>query len=321
MSAPRPVRSLLGVTLMVLATGGASAQSWTPPKGEGLVTLETQYLEAGNHIFSGPTSLSGTEELDIGTTESEVLALRGDLGITDRIAVSASLNYVQARYSAGGLSDQFDDPHAQEPSDDGNWHGSLQDARIGVRYMQPIGPWVVTPSVAVVFPLSDYPTIGHSARGTGLDELQLGLEGGRALFASEGKPRGYIQGWYRYGFIEDPPEASLDRSYLMLEIGYFLRPRITLQAFGHWTYTHGGIDWLTEIDSHTFHEHDRAAATRALRAGLGVFVPLTIDSDFFVSVITTIDGENTHDATAFTTGVSWGVPIPGLGQPKIRTPD
>jgi hypothetical protein len=315
-----PHQCLLGAALLVLTTGAASAQSWVPPKGEGLISLEVQYLDAGKHLFSGPTALSGTDELDIGTTESQVLALRSDVGITDQIAVSASVTYIQARYSAGGLADSFNDPHTGEEIDDGSWNGSLQDARIGVRYMQPIGTWVLTPSLGVVFPLSSYPTVGHAARGTGLKELQLGLEGGRAFFGSR-RATGYFQGRYRYAFIEDLPEVSLDRSHLMLEIGYFLRPRVTLRAFSTWVDTHGGIDWLKDLNADTFHGHDRTSATRALRAGLGLSVPLTLDSDLFVSVTTTIDGENTHDATAITTGVSWGLSVPGFGQTRIRTPD
>jgi hypothetical protein len=320
MTAKRP---LVAETLLLgfLVPLVAAAQAWVPPRGEGFLTLTTQSLDATNHLFSA--EVLGTRSLDIGKMQGRVLALDGDFGITDKLAVTTSLAYVSSRFVEGGRIDETNPQgaHRDLPIDDGEWHSSLQDARVSLRYMHPKGPWVFTPSAAVVFPVRDYNTLGHASIGRGLNEAQLGLEVGRLLYAA-GRPRAYAQGGYRHTFVEKVEETSLSRSDLFIEVGYLAHPRLTLRGFADHRISHGGVDWTEILDGHAdFHGHDQLAAAQWLRAGVGLSIPMARGIDFFASVAHTLEGENTHDGTTFSIGTTWGFQAPGYGRTKIRFPD
>lgn len=301
------------LALGLLAAIPVSAQAWTPPKGEGFLTLTLQSIDADKHLGS-----SGQRD-DIGHTEGRALVIDGDFGITEKLAVTASLAHVGGRYTAGG----HDDPHGNTahhgPGDDGRWQDAWQDARVSLRFMQPTGSWVLTPAVAVVLPLTDYPVIGHANVGRGLNELQLELNAGRLLNLSE-RPRAYVQGAFRYTLTEKVNDLRANRSNLFVELGYLASRKLTLRAFGDWQDSHGGYELPQDINHETFDFHDRLAAARWIRFGVGASVPVSREVSVFASVGHTFEGENTHDGTAFSIGTSWGFQAPGYGRTKIRLP-
>lgn len=301
--------------LGLLLPSVAAAQAWVPPEGEGFLTLTIQSLEADKHLFASP--VLGTTELDIGTVEGRTLLLDGDFGITGQLAVTASVAYIDARFTEGGRFEEIDpeNPHLHLEGDDGEWHGSFQDVRLSLRYMQPAGEWALTPSVAVVFPLRSYRTFGHAATGRGLEELQLGFDAGRILYLS-GRPRAYTQGSYRYAFIEEIADVSMNRSDLFLELGYLAHPRLTVRGFAAFQTSHGGFE-----GSQSFLLHDQLSASEWVRLGVGVSTPISRGMDLFLSVGQTIEGENTHNATTVSIGTTWGFQAPGFGRTKIRFPE
>lgn len=316
----KPKKTLIAgaVILASLVPIVAAAQAWAPPKGEGFLALTIQSLDARNHLFSAP--VLGTKSLDIGSMESRALVLDGDFRISKKLAVTTSLAYVSGRYSEGGRIDETNPEslHLDLPIDDGQWHGSLQDARVSLRYVQPKGPWVFTPSVAVVVPLRAYDAVGHASIGRGLNEAQVGLDVGRLLFHS-GRPRAYAQGGYRYAFFEKVGEISLNTSDISLEVGYLAHPRLTVRGFASHRTTHGGVDWIEVLQGHSeFHGHDQVAAAQWLRAGLGVSIPVAEGLAISTSVTRTLQGENTHDGTTISFGTTWRFRAPGSD--RIRFP-
>jgi hypothetical protein len=296
----------------------APAQAWSPPKGQGSLTFTTQSLDATNHLY--PTEVLGTKSLDIGKMEGRVLMFDGDFGITKKLALTTSVAYVSSRFREGGRIDETNPhaPHRDLPGDDGRWHSSFQDARVSLRYAQPKGPWVFTPSLAVVIPLTSYTTLGHASIGRGLEEAQLGLDIGRLLYRS-GRPRAYAQGGYRYAVIESVGETSLRTSDLFFEMGYFAHRRLMVRGFGAYRASHGGIDW-GGIHPSEFHAHDQLAAAQWTRLGVGLSIPLNDGRALFASVAKTVQGENTHDGTALSFGTTWSFNAPGSGRKKIRFP-
>lgn len=301
------------LALVVFLPSLATAQAWTPPKGEGFVTLTLQSMDADNHFAS-----SGESNREIGTMGGRALVLDADFGITEKLALTASLAYVSGKFTEG----EHENPeslHHDLPGDDGEWHSSFQDARVALRYMQPKGLWVFTPSAAVVVPLRDYNTLGHAAIGRGLNELQLGLDVGRLLIFS-GQPRGWAQGIYRYTFTEQIEGIRANRSNLFFELGYSAHPKLTLRGFADWLDSHGGFEFPQDINAETIHIHDQLAAARWLRLGAGLSIPVAQGVDFFASVGHTFRGENTHDATTISVGTTWGLQALGFGRTKIRFP-
>ncbi len=178
---------LAGLVFLLLPTGLiAQEEAWVPPKGELFWSVRYQWYKADDHLFSsdvlGP-ELTPLEELqgvdfdsaalDLGKMESQLIVLDADIGITDKLALTGGLAFVQGKYTQSGSGGP------EGPIDDGAFHGNFQDARIGVRYMALNGSWVLTPSATFVLPVTDYPIIGHAAIGRGLKELQLGVNFGR----------------------------------------------------------------------------------------------------------------------------------------------
>ena len=301
---------LAGITLLLAATN-ASAQAWTPPRGELVVSLSYQYVNGGDHLFSDSVILGtdfGSTSIDFGTVESRVLFVNTEIGITDRLALEGGVPFISARYTGTY-------PHTPSGSpleiDNGQWHSSFQDGRIGARFMALKSPkWAVTPWVSYGFPTKDYPALGHAALGRHLNELRLGAVAARMLSLGD-RPAAYFQGSYSYAFMEDIEHVSLDRSDIYLEFGYFLPKFVTVQAFGNYQNVHGGIDWAGDLhtDHHDFEEfflnHDATAATHFWRLGGGVSFPLAERVELYANVSKTLWGVNTHDAIVATVGVSW----------------
>ena len=306
--------AFFGVFLLLPAS--LLAQAWVPPKGELFFSVSYQWLKADKHLLSsdvlGP-ELTPIEELygvdfdsvaqDFGKIDSQAVVLDADIAVTDKLALSGGLAFVQGRWR-GVPAD------ADSAWDDGTYHGHFQDARIGARYAALNGSWMLTPSADFVFPLTDYPIMGHSVIGRGLKELQLGVNVGRILNLG-GIPRAYVQGRYAYAIIEDVETVSLDRSNLQLELGYFHRA-MTFQVFGSWQKVHGGIDWAQHISPHASDlaavvgVHDQAAQTRDFELGGAVTFHISDAADLLVALNNTLWGANTHSARTVTFGITYG---------------
>ena len=277
--------ALLFLGLSSLVAAPALGQAWTPEKGQGSLFLNYQYMDIGDHL----TSLGGA---DFGEITSQTANLNVEYGFLDKLALSGNIYYIASKYEG-----EF----AEDPQlDDGSYHGSLQDGSATLRYNAVSGRMSLTPFVGISTPLTNYAEHGHTAPGTGLQEVQLGVNLGRAFGA--GRPRSYLQGGYQYAIVENVGSFGMDRSNLFLEYGHFVGRSVSLSVFGTLQETHDGQDWVTDFD---FDSHDQAADADFTRAGVGLTTPIKGVANFFVTVVTTLDGKNTHDATAVTTGMGW----------------
>ena len=332
----------LSLVLSSLVPAMALGQAWVPPKGEFYFGLSYQMLDARRHL--GPKILEGPErtpveqffDIDIVDAsekvpgekmQSQVVVVDGDFGVTDRLALSAAVAYVSALYVGDG--------GWYAPDDDGNWHGSFQDMQFGARYMAVnTQAWTVTPFASVRFPTNDYAVLGHSSRGLGLNELQVGTHVGRIVTIDE-VPRFYVQGSYSYAFMENVSEdVKLDRSDVRLELAYIHGP-LTVQFLTTWLDIHGGIstenigadllgivtldEFFANPDSHpSFHSHDRALAARHWNLGGGLSFQVSDTVDLFVSLNNVIWGENTTQSRTVNVGMSWGFQaFGGIGRTRI----
>src|SRR5881394_1323736 len=168
----RATNSLLILITSLLLANVAFGQAWVPPKGEGEMALSYQNLFTKEH-FNGDGS-------------------RHDYGATDKLAVSLSVPYGFGKYDG-----PF--PHLL-PIDNGDYHGALQDLHIGVRYNIGTHPFVFTPFLAIAFPSHHYEHFAHSAVGTDLWEVQMGINAGRRLDPL--LPNAYVQLRYSYALVQ-----------------------------------------------------------------------------------------------------------------------
>jgi hypothetical protein len=307
----RYARLVLVCVAMAALPVSVHAQAWTPPKGDFSLLFTLQRSQVDKHLLSRPYIGEfefGTREVDFGAISSRSLGVGASYSFTDRLTLDGDVAWVNARYEGDG---------PESAIDDGDWNADFQDVRLGLRYSIEKGPWAVTPLVGIVVPTHDYETVGHSAVGRNLKELQLGAAFGRLLGRRYG-PRAYFDGFYAYSLVEEIGNLNLDRSNASLEFGYFVKHFLTLRVFGAWQHAHGGIDWSTDIhDDDDFHIHDQGAAASFYRAGVGVAIPTGSKTDIFLSYFTTLTGENTHDLTGFTITTGWRLARPTA---RIRAP-
>src|SRR6476659_8281329 len=151
-------RAALALLLTLTATS-AHAQAWLPAKGEGTVSVLFSNALSTKHYLPNIAS--------------------------DRMAVTVGLPMVTSRYRGAF-------PHQPITLDDGNWHTSAQDLRLGVRYNLARGPMQITPFIGSSLPANDYQYYAHAAPGRQLKEMVGGVSAGR-LFAELGL---VVQGQY-----------------------------------------------------------------------------------------------------------------------------
>jgi hypothetical protein len=110
---------------------------WIPARGEAAVSVSYQWLDSDRHLFSNLTGaeltpleiVRGTDyqtnSLDFGRVQSHGAVVDGEVGVTDRVALTGSLAFISPRYQGA-----FAHPG---PADDGAFHGSVQDVQVGAR--------------------------------------------------------------------------------------------------------------------------------------------------------------------------------------------
>jgi hypothetical protein len=305
------------VVVAVLVPAAAYAQTpWVPQRGEATIGATYQWLDADRHLFShltepGLTPLEivrgvdyQSNSLDFGRVQSHALLMAGDIGLTDRLAASASLALISPRYRG-----TF--PHPG-PADDGRFHATLQDLQVGVRYMWSSEAWAFTPFTVFTTPVADYEVLAHSSQGQHLTQLEVGTSIGRIVLA-DGAAKGYLQGLYGYSFVESLVEhVSLNRSRAAIEAGVFFG-RFTVQGSTSWRRVHGGFEWSDiAFGTHEhFEGHDQSAAIREWRWGAGASFQVTPSASLEVSYGDFINGANTHDAKVMAVGWTWGFQLFG----------
>jgi hypothetical protein len=290
--------SCAGIALSFLASP-VLAQAWLAPKGEASFGAAYQNIYTRDHLFSEG------EEYDGGRIRMNMAVFGLTYSFTDRLAASASVPYVSARYD--GRS-----PHATSV-DNGSYHSGLTDLRLDLRYNLLREPAMVTPFVSAIIPTRDYPTFAHAALSSGLEQYLVGVSVGRRLDPI--LEAGFAQLRYSYAFAEEVLGVSHDRSNVDLEVGYFLTPSLGVSAIGSYQKTHGGIELplpgtpegAAFRQTPYYVHHDQLAQSNYLNLGGVVSYALTGTVDVFASYQSTVWGTSMHavqPGLAF--GMSWG---------------
>jgi hypothetical protein len=282
------------------------AQAWTPMAGHGAVSVGAQYSRVFKHLFSTnlngyvdpPTGYVGGPKnaIYLGDIVGATTMVSADYGLVQRLAVSAEAAYVSSRYR--GL-----DPESS--IDNGKFHGSLQDLLLGARYRLPVSAVALTPFATFRAPLGHYTTMGHSAPGLGLKELDLGLAAGRTLGPL--LPRVALEAIYTRDIVEDKYGFSLDRNIVEADAAWFPTGSFTLGARFSYTQSVDGIDWATGIvTEEDFMNHDVAARALARHGGASAEYRLNPRSSLSVAYEWTISGSNTHAVQGVTLAITRG---------------
>jgi hypothetical protein len=280
------------VPLLLVLSPGLPAQAWLSPQGDGTVSILYQNGINRLHAFGDRTK-------DRGPTYFDSLLLSSDYSLTDRLAVSFSLPFIEAKY-AGSFPHVLvrGDPSTAVATDNGDFHGGFQDFRLNVRYALTSGSLKITPLFQAIIPSHTYPSFGHAAIGFDEYEYRVGVNVGRRLDPI--LPKVFVQGQYAFGMTPVvAANVAPKRSYGELQLGYLLNRHITFQGWSALTWSHNGIEldydlFPGNLTEDQYLNHDRIARGKLLDAGGTVSYQLNRSTIFFLSAGHTFYGANGH---------------------------
>jgi hypothetical protein len=285
-----------------MAASSVQAQAWVPAAGDGSVSIDYQSFDSPGHLNLHGQKIGGG-------TQSHTVLFEVEYGITDRIALTVGLPYITAKYTGEGpacpacLASPFDF-HISH-LDDGAYHGTVQDFRTALRYNLVKKAILLTPSLTAVIPSHHYENEGEAAVGRRFFECQLGMNAGRDMAPL--LPRAYAQGRYSYALVPRDLGVPLNRSNIILEIGYSATSTVSVRGLSTWQRTHGGLPGFPAFSASEplIQNHDRLLRDNNWRAGGGLVYSPRESAEISATVITVVSGTSTHRGTGITIGFTW----------------
>jgi hypothetical protein len=290
----------------LIATAGADAQAWVPQKGEGSLSATYSFLASNGHYTTEGKKVAEA------AAQSQSSIVEVEYGLTERLALNASLAFVSIRYNSNNpptavLRTLFDQTLQTTGKqfynhgflDDGAWHSSVQDIQVNVRYNLVSRPLLITPFVGFTLPSHDYAYVGESAPGRNLREFNFGVSAGRKLDP-------FAEKMYLHSTIEFAiPQAALGvrttRTNLFLETGYAVTRRLSLRGFGNYQHTFNGLRFPVDLTTPEISlTHERLLKANWWHVGGGVSYALTPKTEIAADVVSFVAGSDTH----YGTGVS-----------------
>jgi len=137
---------------------------------------------------------------------------------------------------------------------------------------------MLTPFLAVAFPSHHYEHFAHSAVGTDLWEVQIGMNVGKRLAPL--LPNAFLQMRYSYAMVQRVDGIRPNRSRIETQFGYFLTRRLSVQAIAASQITHSGLDFPEDFPSNSptderWRHHDQISTINFLNLGGGVSVGMS----------------------------------------------
>jgi len=268
----------------------ALGQAWIAPEGpQGEAWISAGY---GNnfvtkHFLGTPDNPGDNVETDRGHISSNVAGVELGYNVTNRLALSVGLPFIDSRYNGSK-------PHPGSDLDDGRYHGTFADWGFGVRYRLVEGEFSVVPFAGATIPSHSYTFYAHAAPGRDLREYRLGVTSnvslGRLVTGS------YIQATYSYAFVEKIADIHHDRSDVYVEIGYELIPGLAVRGIGTGFYTHGGLIFKNpqSIPGDLVPHHDQIDKSSVINLGGGLSYQLTGSVELYASYLATVQGRGGH---------------------------
>ena len=300
----RALGPLLGAAaLLGFGAHPSAGQAYIPPKGDGTVSVAFQSVHSAPQLDSNGFGGDPGEDWD-----SQALICHVEFGLTDRIAVHASLPFMMTRYVGSNPHNDYDD---------GTYHGAFQDFYFGMRYGVVQSPgFALAPFVEVVIPSHRYQSQVQSAPGRDLRVLLVGAAVGGFLDGI--LPGLYYQSRISYGIAQSLVDIRPNRTGIDSAIGYFVNPRFGVQFVQTFQYNHNGM-WFVfdpafeahitgggEITDDHWLNHDRLLRARVLALGGGMTFALNESVGVFATATTTAWGRSLpRPERALTVGVNW----------------
>jgi len=293
------------IAFIAVGSRDAAAQgAWVGDKGGLDVGLDYNFATSSKVV---------TDEMDFenGGVDSHTLTVSAEYTPIRSLAVNLQLPVQMLKFTgdvANGVPSEY--PHPGHGSyDDGDFHTTLTDLRVGARYQVLDEPVAIAPHVAFSIPVADYETIGNAVAGRHLKMLHVGA--GLGYLIGE---RGYTQLVYeftlaeKYGDVEALTKHSQNRSDLSYVIGTrLLDYRVDVHADLNLRRTHGGVGLVESfgLGGPEAVEHDAILDEDFFLVGGGVGYQLSNSLAINASARIFVDGDNALNASVFALGLAW----------------
>jgi len=311
-------RSALPVTaaavvacLLVTGPREAAAQAYVPAAGEGTVSTSYQFVSS-----NGQYGIDFSPQPPLDTTRTHAFIWHVEYGLSDRIAVHASLPTMMVRYE-GPTAHKIGVDGQPSNIDDGTYHGAAQDFYFGTRFkLLQSSRFALTPFAEVIIPSHHYEGLGHAAVGRDVRALVIGAAVGG--FLEDLLPGLYFQTRLSHAYVQKAVDIRANRTGIDSAVGYFVTPRLALQFVQTFQYVHDGIDWSitnpfiigphdgSDLTQAQFLNHDRLARSNYLNFGVGVTVAITEKVGLFATTAAMAWGQNLIGPGSLTVGATWG---------------
>jgi hypothetical protein len=263
--------------ILIGAHRAAMAADVESRAGHGRVTTSYQYVRG-----DGYKSRIGT--FDTFTTDSHALDVEVEYNLTDRWTITAGIPVVMKRIKATPEEQALHDPALIVPPqdskfiDDGKYHTSLQDFRLGVRYLAVTSPVIIEPFVEAGTPSNDYVFFSGALAGQHLWRVALGASFTYVPPLSDY----YLRLSTAYVVVEETLGVSINHWRFSGEVGYRLKSNLTGRLFFIGKNGRGltSKDFASVTDINWYHHdqtiiHDYVNAGAAIDWYLGPRIQLT----------------------------------------------
>jgi hypothetical protein len=288
----------------LLLAGNADAQgAWVDPAGSLSGSLD--YVMGPSNAIVETPDLEFEDEPII----SHTISLGAEYTPIEDLAVEASLPLVLVKYQGDGESFP---PHGNY--DDGDYHKTLQDFRLGARYQLLREIVAFSPHIAGSIPVRDYENQGYASAGRRLKQLHLGASVGRTLDPI--LPNLFVHATYEFSLVEkldatpETEEVGQNRSDLAFLLGYFfLDGDLSLDVGANWRIAHGGIEFTEYGDyaQSVQDYHDALLREEFILVGGDVGYKITDRFSVDATARFFVRGYNTRDSNIFGLGLTFAV--------------
>ena len=310
---------LTAAGLILLAARPSAGQAFIPATGDGTVSVSFQSVRTSPQLdVNGVKGIDPDGSRDI--TNAQALIWHVEYGLTDKIAVHASLPFVMARYE-GPFPHLYGRDLQLSDLDDGTYHGAFQDFYFGARYaLHQSSALAVTPFVEVVIPSHRYETVAQTAVGRDMRVLLVGSALGGFLDGIV--PGLYYQTRISYGFAQEVAGYRMNRTGIDSAVGYFVSPRFAVQFLQTFQYFNNGVFVVFEPDGNIsgggtggpplsdlegYLYHDQLMRSRSVTLGGGATYVLSDSVGLFATATTMAWGRSLQrPERSVTIGVNWG---------------
>jgi hypothetical protein len=264
------------------------------PPGHGSVSLSFQMLEVSE--FN-----NGLQDVDIGEVSTRSVYFELEHALSERWQIRLGLPYIKKKYQGPAPHDPtiLVPPRNTAPFvDDGHYHSNWQDLSIGLEYLLDTEPAVLQPYVLAFIPTHDYPHFAQAAVGQNLWKVEVGME------LTWLPPFSY---WFYhldggYVVVEETLATSVNHFRLHGEVGYFLRPDLSMSAFFMGKKGRGYNGDYPDRTTEDWYQHDRRGHHNILNAGFSTDWYFAERYQLTAATFTTVWGDEVHK-------LDWGLSV------------